>query len=218
MTALLPEQNPFQAEHNKVRFHVRRQLGRKSKPTTTLKVVMWRSFSLLPLLCGRAVHNVLLLRCFRGFFPPFFSWATIQKWLSNWSTDCIQSVSQRSTHRCQCAGTAPHPAASLHPSTQPRCWASPCSMSCRGNRLTQFPPYLAFPWDSVISVRAGPVCPGSLGSSVYQNNSQCLWIIYSNSHELAFPFLFCPVTTVRAAPRVSWRDRWHRGWSRARWL
>lgn len=51
-----------------------------------------------------------------------------------------------------------------------------------------------------------------------RTTSQCLWIIYSNSHELAFLFLFCTVTMMLAAPQVSQRDRWHRRWGCSRWL
>lgn len=73
---------------------------------------MWSSFSLLPLLCGKVVHNVLLLSCFGVFFPPFYSWAIIQKYFQTEALTVFNQFhneAQYCNHRCQCAGTAPTP-------------------------------------------------------------------------------------------------------------
>lgn len=88
------EQIPFQPVHNPERFVVSWQLGWKPKSTTTLKLITQSSFSLLALLCGKAMHDVLVFRRSSFFFFLFLSSAVTQKWLSNSSTDCIQSVAQ----------------------------------------------------------------------------------------------------------------------------
>lgn len=157
-----------------------------------------------------------------GFFsPPSFSWAIIQKWLSNWSTVCIQSVSQWSAVLQSQVPVCRYCSHTLQPhSTPPHCWVSTCSMSWKvaGWSLCSVSSIFGFslgkrdfcacrtwvPW------QLGQLCVSEQQPVPLNYLLQLTWTCIS--------FLFCPVTMVCAAPWVSWRDRWHRRWSHSRWL
>lgn len=103
------EQIPFQPVHNPERFVVSWQLGWKPKSTTTLKLITQSSFSLLALLCGKAMHDVLVFRRSSFFFFCFF----LQLLLRNgFQTQALTVFSQlhngvqQCNHGCCSAGTA----------------------------------------------------------------------------------------------------------------
>lgn len=77
---------------------------------------MWTFFSLLPLLCGRAVYSVLLLRCFGVFSCELL-------FRNGFQTEALtvfnqfHNEAQYCSSRCQCAGTATTPCSLTPPLT-----------------------------------------------------------------------------------------------------
>lgn len=104
----------IQAYHNIKTDHV--------KLLFTLASALWKD-------CAQCTAS----QVFWGFFPTLFLlsyYSEIAFKLKHW----LYSISFTMKHSTAITGATtqgllPHPAASLHPSTQPRCWVSTCSVS-----------------------------------------------------------------------------------------